>query len=225
MNRRQAIKTITATGAFAVFARLSPTAHAQEKAAGTGKQPAQGQSFRHSVSAGYGRMNPGKLAGEAKKLGIEGIDLLHPKDWEAVRKQGLVCSLAWGPSTIAKGFNRREHHEKMVAAYIERIDECAKAGVPNVICFSGERKGLSDEEGLENCVHGLKQIAAAAEKAKVNVVMELLNSKVNHKDYQCDHTKWGVEVIKRVACERIKLLYDIYHMQIMEGDIIRTIRE
>ena len=207
-----------------MFARLSPVTRAQENRPEASGQPA-GQSFRHSVSGGYGGMKPGKLAAEAKKLGVEGVDLLHPKDWKAVSQQGLVCSLAWGPSSIAKGFNRIEYHAKMVPAYIERINECAKAGVPNVICFSGERRGLSDEQGLENCVQGLKQIAAAAEKAGVNVVMELLNSKVNHKDYQCDHTKWGVEVIKRVASERIKLLYDIYHMQIMEGDIIRTIRE
>ena len=218
MNRRHALKTLAATGALAALGRVTPETFAQAAA------PA-GQSFRHSVSGGYGRMSAGKLAAEGRKLGIEGIDLLWPKDWAAVKKEGLVCSLAWGPSTISKGFNRREHHEKMVPAYIESINACGDAGVPNIICFSGERKGQRDEEGLEICVEGLKKIVSAAEKAKVTVVMELLNSKVNHKDYQCDNTAWGVEVVKRVGSERFKLLYDIYHMQIMEGDIIRTIRQ
>jgi hydroxypyruvate isomerase len=113
----------------------------------------------------------------------------------------------------------------MVPGMIERIKECASAGMPNVILFSGNRQGMSDEEGLENCVIGVKQIVGEAEKRGVTVCIELLNSKVNHKDYMCDRTPWGVELVKRVGSERFKLLYDIYHMQIMEGDVIRTIRD
>ncbi len=126
---------------------------------------------------------------------------------------------------IEKGFNRVEYHDKLVENFEKLIPLAAAAGLPNVICMSGNREGLADEQGLENCAMGLKRIMKTAETYKVNVVMELLNSKVNHKDYQCDHTAWGVELCKRVGSERCKLLYDIYHMQIMEGDLIATIKQ
>jgi len=165
------------------------------------------------------------LALAARDIGLESIELLDPADWPVVRKHGLTCAMANGTTTIPVGFNRIENHAKFVPSMIERIGECAAAGLPNVICFSGNRDGMTDEQGLENCVFGLKQIVGAAEKAEVTVCMELLNSKVNHKDYMCDHTSWGVEVCKRVNSPRVKLLYDIYHMQIMEGDIMRTLRD
>jgi hydroxypyruvate isomerase len=132
-----------------------------------------------------------------------------------------------GPAgwSIPKGWNRVENHDKLVAAYEQMIPIVANASLPNLICFSGNREGLDDQKGLENCVTGLKRIMKLAEEKKVNIVMELLNSKRNHKDYQCDRTAWGVEVCKRVGSERMKLLYDIYHMQIMEGDVIATIKE
>jgi hydroxypyruvate isomerase len=129
------------------------------------------------------------------------------------------------PMSIKVGLNRLEHHTEQVPAMIQRIKEVADAGLPNVICFSGNREGMPVEQGLENCATGLKQFIGEAEKRKVTVCMELLNSKVNHKDYMCDHTAWGVELAKRVGSERFKLLYDIYHMQIMEGDVIRTITD
>ncbi len=129
-----------------------------------------------------------------------------------------------GGGTIPDGLNRTENHAKIEQELREGITKAAEAGVPNIITFSGNRRGLSDSEGLENCVAGLNRIKAFAEEKRVTVCMELLNSKVNHKDYQCDHTAWGVEICKRVNSPRVKLLYDIYHMDIMEGDLIRTIR-
>ncbi len=166
-----------------------------------------------------------ELCANAAKLGIEGIDLVGPADWPVLKKYGLVASMAPGGGSIADGLNRKEFHDKIIADMRDNIAKAAEAGVPNVITFSGNRRGMSDEEGLENCVLGLNRIKAYAEEKGVTVNLELLNSKVNHKDYMCDHTAWGVEVCKRVNSPRVKLLYDIYHMQIMEGDIIRTIRD
>ena len=165
------------------------------------------------------------LAKAARDIGLASIELLDPAEWLVVQKFGLTCAMANGTTTIPHGFNRIENHAKYVPSMIERIAACADAGLPNVICFSGNRAGQPDEEGLQNCAKGLKQIVGAAEKHGVTVCMELLNSKVNHHDYQCDHTTWGVELCKRVGSERFKLLYDIYHMQIMEGDVIRTIEQ
>ncbi len=158
-------------------------------------------------------------------MGIESIELLEPAEWSAVRKQGLLCALGRGPDTITDSFNRRENHSALVPAFRQRLQAAAAEGVPNLVCFSGNRRGQSDEEGLEICADGFKQIMGSAEKAGVTLCLELLNSKVDHPDYQGDHTAWGVELCRRVGSERLKLLYDIYHMQIMEGDVIRTIRE
>ena len=187
--------------------------------------------IRHSVCKWcYSKIPLDDFAKAAKEIGLESVELLDPKDWPTVQKYGLTCALANGTTTIPSGFNRVEHHAKYVPSMIERINACADAGIPSVITFSGNRSDktlgkISDEQGLENCVTGLKQIVGAAEKRGVTVIMELLNSKVNHKDYMCDRTPWGVELVKRVGSERFKLLYDIYHMQIMEGDVIRTINE
>jgi len=141
-----------------------------------------------------------------------------------VREHGLTCAMANGAGKIPDGFNRIENHAWLVPGMIDRIKLCAAASLPNVICFSGNRRGMGDEEGLANCALGVRQIAAAAEQYKVTVCMELLNSKINHKDYMCDRTEWGAELVRRVGSDRFKLLYDIYHMQIMEGDVIRTIQ-
>jgi hydroxypyruvate isomerase len=188
-------------------------------------------------AAGAGRLNQGvsrwcfnkwsidELCANAAKIGIKGIDLVEAKDWPTIRKHGLVPSLAPGAATIPDGWNRTENHARLEAEMRENIARAAEAGVRTVITLSGNRRGLPDGEGLENCAAGLKRIKAFAEEKNVLVVMELLNSKVDHKDYQCDHTAWGVELCKRVASPRVKLLYDIYHMDIMEGDLIRTIRD
>jgi hydroxypyruvate isomerase len=158
-------------------------------------------------------------------LGLKGMDLIEPEDWAVVKKYGLVPSMTTGAGTIPDALNRKENHARLEQQFRETIPRAAAAGVPNVITFSGNRRGLSDAEGLDNCVMGLQRVAALAEDKGVTICLELLNSKVNHKDYQCDHTAWGAEVIKRVGSPRVKLLYDIYHMQIMEGDVIRTIRD
>jgi hydroxypyruvate isomerase len=167
-----------------------------------------------------------ELAERAAKLGIEGIDLVGPEDWPAVKKYGLVPSMMMpGGGTILDGLNRGENHDAIERQLREGIAKAAAAGAPNIITFSGNRRGLPDAEGIGNCVAGLDRIKAFAEEKGVTVCLELLNSKIDHHDYQCDHTAWGVEVCRRVNSPRVKLLYDIYHMQIMEGDVIRTIRE
>jgi hydroxypyruvate isomerase len=162
---------------------------------------------------------------QAAELGLSGIDLVEPEDWPTVRKYGLVPTVTQGKSKIQDGWNRKESHERLELEMKERIARAAEAKVPNVITFSGNRAGMGDEEGKENCIIGLRRVKKYAEDSGVTIVLELLNSKVNHKDYQCDHTAWGVDVCKGVDSPRVKLLYDIYHMQIMEGDIIRTIRD
>jgi hydroxypyruvate isomerase len=160
------------------------------------------------------------------RLGIKGIDFLGAEDWPTLKQHGLICTLSrCDKPSLGSGFNRKENHAKLIAELRPVIEATAAAGYPNAICFSGNRAGISDEEGLVNCAVGLKQIVGFAEEKKVTLCMELLNSKRNHKDYQCDHTAWGVELCKRVGSERFKLLYDIYHMQIMEGDVIATIKE
>jgi hydroxypyruvate isomerase len=166
-----------------------------------------------------------ELARNAAAMGIRSVELLGPDDWPVVKKHGLICAMANGPGGIEEGWNRIENQDRLVKESERLLPLVAEAGLPNMIVFSGNRRGLSDAEGLENCAKGLKRIMKLAEDRGVTVCMELLNSKVNHKDYQCDYTPWGVELVKRVGSERFKLLYDIYHMQIMEGDVIRTIQD
>ena len=173
----------------------------------------------------YSKMSLDDLARESARIGLKGIDLIDYKEWPAVQKYGLVPAMTPGAGTIADGFNRKENHDRLVREMEENITRAAAAHVPNVITFSGNRRGQPDAEGLENCVIGLNRVKKIAEDKGVTINLELLNSKVDHHDYQCDHTAWGVEVMKGVDSPQVKLLYDIYHMQIMEGDIIRTIRQ
>lgn len=166
------------------------------------------------------------LCSEAKKIGITGIDLVGPKDWPILKKYNLVSTMCNGAElNLVDGFNDLQFHEQLIKNYTEMIPLVAEAGYKNLICFSGNRRGKTDEEGWNNCVLGLQKLIPLAEKYQVTLVMELLNSKINHKDYQCDRTYWGVELVKRINSENFKLLYDIYHMQIDEGDVIRTINE
>jgi len=161
----------------------------------------------------------------AKDIGIKGIDLVGPADWPMLQKYGLYSSMCNGAEiNLVDGFNDKQFHDKLVKNYTEMIPQVAKNGYKNLICFSGSRRGKDDETGLNNCVEGLKKILPLAEKNNVLIVMELLNSKIDHKDYQCDKTAWGVELCKRINSPNFKLLYDIYHMQIDEGDVIRTIK-
>jgi hydroxypyruvate isomerase len=177
----------------------------------------------------YGSLTIDALAVAAKGMGLRSVELLEPEEFSAVTAHGLICAMTNAPgdpkTRLTKGFNRVENHAWLVPLYTERIAQVSRAGFPNLICFSGSRGGLSDEEGLANCEQGLRQLTPIAERAGVTLCMELLNSKVDHHDYQCDHTAWGVRLVERVASPRFRLLYDIYHMQIMEGDVVRTIRD
>jgi len=182
------------------------------------------ENIHHSVSQWcYGDIPLEDFAKACKEIGIESIELLGEKDWATVNSAGLKCAVGyatdWG---IPKGFNRTGNHKKLVADFEKMIPKAAEAGVPNLICFSGNREGQNDNEGLINCAKGLRQIMPLAEKYGVTIVMELLNS-YGHKDYQCDRTTWGAALCEMVGSERFKLLYDIYHMQIMEGNVIDTI--
>jgi hydroxypyruvate isomerase len=169
------------------------------------------------------------LCKSAKEIGMQSLELTGPAEWEILKKYDLTSAMGWGDYPKGMGlpnfFNKVQNHDQLVAFYEDLIPKAANAGVKNVICFSGNRDGLSDEQGLINCKKGLQRIMKTAEKHNVTVSMELLNSKVNHKDYQCDHTEWGAVLCEMVGSDKFKLLYDIYHMQIMEGDVIATIKK
>jgi hydroxypyruvate isomerase len=215
MNRRKALATIAAG---AVVTSVSPLS----------RRPSIGSSSRVKQSVCrwcYQSMPLEELCANAKKIGLQSVELLNETEWPVAKRHGLTCAMATGPTTIPVGLNRPDQHDRIVAEAERLLPLVAQAGLPNMIVFSGSRGGLSDSEGLENCVKGLLRITPLAERLGVTVCMELLNSKVDHHDYQCDHTPWGVELVKRVNSPRFKLLYDIYHMQIMEGDVIRTIRD
>jgi hydroxypyruvate isomerase len=219
MTRRNLLGSITGVAAAAAVSPLS-NAFAQSipedyKLRG---------NIHHSVSQWcYGDIPLEDFAKACKEMGIESIELLGEKDWPAVSKAGLKCAVGyatdWG---IPRGFNRVENHDKLISDFETMIPKAAAAGVPNLICFSGNREGLNDNEGLINCAKGLRNLMPAAEKYNLTIIMELLNS-YGHKDYQCDKTSWGSALCEMVGSERFKLLYDIYHMQIMEGNIIENI--
>ena len=160
----------------------------------------------------------------ASQLGVVGFDLIGPEDFPTLKKYGLIPTMVPGAMTLTGGFNHKEDHPEVEKALRALIDQAAAAGAPNVIALAGNRRGISEQEGMDNVVALLSRVKGQAEDKGVTLCLELLNSKVNHPDYQCDHTAWGVEAVKRVNSPRVKLLFDIYHMQIMEGDIIRTIR-
>jgi hydroxypyruvate isomerase len=224
MDRRRFLITGTSAGAAALAGGAVPRARAEPA-------PAPAAAFRHSVTRWpFNKFTVDELARMARELRIDSVELLEPEEWAIARKHGLTCAMGYAtvpePRTrLTRGFNRVEHHAWLIPAYERTIPLAAAAGIPNLICFSGNREGLSDEQGLEHCAHGLKPLMPAAERHGVTICMELLNSKVDHPDYQCDRTAWGVALAQRVGSERFKLLYDIYHMQIMEGDVIRTIRD
>lgn len=164
-----------------------------------------------------------ELCREAKRIGLSAIDLLSENEWDVPRAHGLTCAVANGPGPIPDGWNRPDLHDKLVAESERLLPLVARAGIPQMIVFSGNRRGMSDGEGIANCAAGLRRIMPAAERHGVTVVMEMLNSKVDHKDYHADRTEWAAQVARAVGSPRFKLLYDVYHMQIMEGDVVRTI--
>lgn len=215
-DRRVAIKALGTVGLSAVTASAAFSHEEAPKIKGNIKQ---------SVCRWcYGKIKLADLAVAAKKMGYLSIELLNPKEVLEVKKLGLTCAVLGG-ADIVNGLNRKENHDSIVKKLTDGIEFAAAEGVPSVICMSGNRKGLDDEKGLEVCAEGLKRVVGLAEKKNVTLVMEGLNSKINHKDYMYDKTAWGVALCKKVGSERFKLLYDVYHMQIMEGDVIRTIGE
>jgi hydroxypyruvate isomerase len=231
VSRRTALVTATA---LTLAASLQRRLAAAEAAGLKGR-------VNHSVCKWcYPKLSLEDLCVAAKQIGLRSIELLNPPDFPTLKKHGLHCAMVSFPTTeisdpkakggkvkvggITKAFNRVEHHDALVSVYEPLIKEAAQAGFKNVICFSGNRDGMDDETGLKNCALGLKRLMPLAEKHGVTLCMELLNSKVNHKDYMCDKSAWGVALCKAIGSEHFKLLYDIYHMQIMEGDVIATIR-
>ena len=178
----------------------------------------------------FGCFSGRELSGEeviaaAARIGYRSVEMLPEELWPLVRRHGMEIAAVMGHASLPDGLNKRENHDRIEAELLARIDAAADNGVASLICFSGNREGKSEEEGLANTAAGLQRVAAAAERKGIFLVLELLNSKVNHPDYQCDRTAWGVEVCRRVGSDRVRLLYDIYHMQIMEGDLIRTIAD
>lgn len=184
-------------------------------------------NVNHSVCRWtYSGFSVEELCKVVKKLGFSAIDLVGPKDWPTLKQHNVFSSMCNGAEiNLVDGWNEPKFHNTLIKNYTEHIELVAKAGYKNLICFSGNKRGMDDETGLKNCVYGLKKILPIAEKNNVILVMELLNSKVNHKDYMCDNSKWGVELCKRLGSDNFKLLYDIYHMQIDEGNVIATIKE
>jgi hydroxypyruvate isomerase len=223
ITRRSALTKIAGGAALAASATLAQRLDAAEAAAGAGLKG----RVHHSVCKWcYDKIPLDTLCQAGQEIGLQSVELLTVEDFPTLKKYGLTCAMVTGiPGGIPKGLNRLENHDTLVAWFEATLPQVAAAGYPNMICFSGNRKGMSDEQGLANCVTGLKRIVGLAEKHQVTICLELLNSKVNHKDYMGDHTAWGFELCRQVGSERFKILYDIYHMQIMEGDVIRTIQD
>jgi hydroxypyruvate isomerase len=222
-DRRKAIKNLLAGTAALGATQIFSSYQAQpsmEKAVLKG-------NIQHSACRWcYGSIPLEELCAAAKNIGLVGIDLVGPKEWPVLQQYGLISTMCNGAEiNLVDGWNDKKFHAKLIQNYTDMIPLVAKAGYKNLICFSGSRRGIDDETGWNNCAEGLKQIMSLAEQNGVTIVMELLNSKVDHKDYQCDRTAWGVELCKRIGSTNFKLLYDIYHMQIDEGDVIRTIRQ
>ena len=229
-SRRQfMIRTGSASAVTALAASLGHRLQAEDEAAA-------GSKVNHSVCKWcYPKVSMKDICEAGKEFGLQSVELLGPPAIKEARKYGMTCALVGFPTGktekgvkvggIGKGWNRKEHHKTLLEIYEKRIKETKDLGLNNLICFSGNREGLDDEEGMKNCAEGLKKIMPIAEKHGVTLTMELLNSKVNHKDYMCDRTAWGAGLCEMIGSERFKLLYDIYHMQIMEGDVIATIKK
>ncbi len=224
LNRREAF-ILTTAAASSLLVRPGFCAPATNAPAD--KRVAKKGRLKQSVSRWcYQKIPLPELCRAAAEMGLKAIDLLDEKDWQTPRDFGLVCSMGYGGGgAIPDGLNVKANHDKIVTGLGATIPKAAKMGVPNVITFFGNRRGMGDAEATDNCVLGLNRLKKIAEDNGVNVCVELLNSRVDHKDYQGDRSAFGLNIIKAVGSPRVKLLFDIYHMQIMEGDIIRTIRD
>jgi hydroxypyruvate isomerase len=221
LTRKQAIKTMAA-GAIGTIS-LPAFSKSLEN---LNLNPVKG-NINHSVCQWcYGSIPLEELARAAKGMGISSVELLTAEQWPVVIKQGVTCAMGHGSSIrLDKGFNDPSLHAQLLKDFSAAIPKAANDGLKNLICFSGNRNGMTDDQGIENCAKGLEPVVKLAAKHNITISMELLNSKVNHKDYQCDHTEWGVKLVEKLGLDNFKLLYDIYHMQIMEGDVIATIRK
>jgi hydroxypyruvate isomerase len=225
IQRRHFISTVAGMGALAALnpgwaaepAPASPVANAPARK-GRIKQ-----AFCQGVFSGS-KLDLDGMCREAARLGLQGLDLVGPDAFPTLKKHGLIPTMVPGGGGIKSGINDPKNHAQIEPKLIAAINAAAEAGAPNVIVMAGDRAGITDEQGLENSANFLNKVKAVAEDKGVTLCVELLNSKVDHPGYMCDHTKWGVELCKRVDSPRVKLLYDIYHMQIMEGDVIRTIK-
>jgi hydroxypyruvate isomerase len=224
MQRRNLIKSLAVTAAAVASGnRLAACNTTDKKHGGELKG-----NVNHSVCWWTYNFFPlEELCKVVKEIGFSAIDLLAPNEWPVAQAHGIYSSMCYtaGKVSLTEGFNHTEYHDQLIKDYLEVIPMMQKAGYKNLICFSGNRNGMDDETGLKNCITGLQKILPMAEKYGVTVQMELFNSKVDHKDYMCDKSAWGVELCKRLGSENFKLLYDIYHMQINEGDVIRTIQD
>lgn len=213
-------RTLIAGAAAVAATSAAPAALAAQQ-----ERVIQNGRIRQSVCKWcYGSMPLAELAAASKAMGLESVEILDAKDFPAIQEHGLICAMT-NSHGITEGLNDPANHEACLEAIEASIDATAEAGFPNVITFSGNRNGMPDNEGLENCVAALKQIVGHAERKGVTICMELLNSKVNHADYMADNMPWLVELVDRVGSDRFRILYDIYHAQVMEGDVIRTIRD
>jgi len=214
---------LAASAAALVAAGAVPAARAAQQAPAPAARKGR---VRHSVARWcFGGIPLDELCRQARALGLGSIEILDEPDWKVVQDHGLTCAVANGPGGIGKGWNRAEHHDELVARAEALLPKVAAAGLPAMIVFSGNRAGQPPAEGVRQCAAGLRRIAPLAEKLGVNVVMEILNSKVDHGDYDFDHMAYGLDLVQAVASDRFRILYDIYHAQIMEGDVIRTIRD
>ena len=219
ISRRSAMGAMAGATGLVVLARGAEASDADVASASKGR-------LKQSVCRWcYAKMDLEDLCRNAAEIGLKSVELLDVEDLDVPVRHGLTCAMVNGPSGIARGWNRAEDHDQLIKKSKEILAAVGDAGMPNMIVFSGNtQRGQSAEQGLDACAEGLTKIMKAAEKHDVTVCMELLNSKVDHRGYQCDHTEWGVKLVEKIGHERFKLLYDIYHMQIMEGDVIRTIR-
>lgn len=223
-NRREAIKKVLAGSvAFTAAGMMPACAQQQQKQ----EEVVMKNNVRHSVCRWtFGDMPLDELCRSVKDIGFAAIDLVGPADWAVLKEHGVDSSMCNGAEiSLEDGWAEKANHDTLIRNYRAMIPRVAEAGYTNLICFSGNRRGMDDETGLQNCVEGLRQIMPQAEEAGVVIQMELLNSKINHPDYMADRTHFGAELCKRLGSENFKLLYDIYHMQVDEGDIIRTIRD
>lgn len=216
MNREEALKSIAGMAGAVILPSYSNAMDAT---------PLK-KNINHSVCQWcYDDLPLEKLCEAARDMGIASIDLLRADQWSVAAQYGLTCAMAYAsPIGLTRGFNDVSLHETLLKHYVRDIPKAAEAGLKNVICFSGNANGLTREQGLENCARGLEPVLKVAARYNITVCMELLNSKVDHRDYQCDHTAWGVALCEKTGSPNFKLLYDIYHMQIMEGDVIATLK-